>query len=250
TSPNTSFEVDLALDSLVSVAGEHAKLDTAERAVYRIQLDTFEPAQIFSQDDQQKIISSQDHAAILTVNRAASSPATPSDQPTEEDLGSSPLIQCDATHVVALAEAVAGGTQRDALETARLLEKYIFKSLEKSEFTQVFDSAETVAVQKKGDCSEHAVLLAAACRARKIPARIVIGLIYSPERQGFLYHMWNEVWVTDRWVALDATLGRGGIGAGHLRFRASNLASETAYGLISPVLRIMGRLQIEVDQSE
>ena len=66
-----------------------------------------------------------------------------------------------------------------------------------------------VARSLEGDCTEHAVLLAALCRARKIPARVAFGLVYYPPQKGFAYHMWNEVWIADRWIPLDATLGHG-----------------------------------------
>ena len=96
-----------------------------------------------------------------------------------------------------------------------------------------------------GDCSEHAVLLAATCRARGIPARVAIGLLYSAEDQAFQYHMWNEVWIKDRWIPLDATLGQGGIGACHLKLRDSSLARQTPYSMVSPVMYLIGKLKIE-----
>ena len=78
-------------------------------------------------------------------------------------------------------------------------------------------SAADVARSLEGDCTEHSVLLAALCRARKIPARVAIGLVYYQPRgeasPGYAYHMWTEVWVNQRWTPIDATLGRGGIGA-------------------------------------
>ena len=113
-------------------------------------------------------------------------------------------------------------------------------------FSHVFASAAEVAKNREGDCSEHAVLLAATCRARGIPARVIIGLVYSVPERRFLYHMWNEVWIEDRWIPLDATLGRGGIGAAHLKIRESNLADESAYGLVAPVLFLTDRLEIEL----
>ena len=76
----------------------------------------------------------------------------------------------------------------------------------------------------EGDCTEHAVLLAALARSRGIPARVAIGLVYQPATQSFAYHMWNELWVGDHWFPLDSTLGRGEIGAAHLKLSDSNLA--------------------------
>ena len=93
-------------------------------------------------------------------------------------------------------------------------------------FSQAFATAAEVARSLEGDCTEHAVLLAALCRARKIPARVAFGLVYYPPQKGFAYHMWNEVWIADRWVPLDATLGLGGIGADHIKLGDSNLSRQ------------------------
>ena len=98
----------------------------------------------------------------------------------------------------------------------------------------------------EGDCTEHAVLLAALCRARQIPARVCVGLVYSPADQGFAFHMWNEAWIADRWIPVDATLGRGGIGAAHLKLRHSDLASEQAESAVLSVLQVMNQLQLQM----
>jgi transglutaminase-like putative cysteine protease len=146
---------------------------------------------------------------------------------------------------MAIATAAAGSVS-DPWRCAVVLEQYLYRMLGKVDFSQIFSSAAEVAARRTGDCSEHAVLLAATCRARKIPARVAIGLLYSPENQRFLYHMWNEVWIKDRWIPLDATLGRGGIGATHLKLRTSSLAGESPYSLVTPVVHLIDKLKIEV----
>jgi hypothetical protein len=117
-------------------------------------------------------------------------------------------------------------------------------------FTQAFATAAEVAQSKEGDCTEHAVLLAALARARDIPARGAMGLVYYPSGSGFAYHMWTEVWINDRWIPLDATLGRGGIGAAHFKLADSNLAGASAYSAMLPVIRVFGRLELEVVAAE
>ena len=58
--------------------------------------------------------------------------------------------------------------------------------------------------------------------------------------------MWNEVWTGDRWVPLDATLGRGGIGAAHLKLADSNLKGASGFGTFLPVAQVMGQLEVEL----
>jgi transglutaminase-like putative cysteine protease len=75
-------------------------------------------------------------------------------------------------------------------------------------------------------------------------------LVYSPQQTAFLYHMWNEVWIRDRWIPLDATLGLGGIGAAHLTLDDSDLQGASAYTGLLSILDVVGRLQIEVVRSQ
>jgi hypothetical protein len=62
--------------------------------------------------------------------------------------------------------------------------------------------------------------------------------------------MWNEAWIDGAWIPLDATLGRGSVGADHIKFAASSLAGPSAYTSMLPILSALGRLEIEVLESE
>src|SRR5713226_7633081 len=87
-------------------------------------------------------------------------------------------------------------------------------------FTEAMTTADHVAKTLEGDCSEFSMLAAAMCRAVKIPSRIAVGLVYVDDRNRgpvLAYHMWTEVWAKGQWLPLDATLGRGSVGAGHLK---------------------------------
>jgi len=57
----------------------------------------------------------------------------------------------------------------------------------------------------KGDCTEYSELMVTLCRAKKIPARIVMGMI--PKSNGEIgYHNWVEVFFQEYgWVAFDPT---------------------------------------------
>ena len=100
----------------------------------------------------------------------------------------------------------------------------------------------------EGDCTEHAVLLAALLRAKKIPSRVVVGLVYVTGGQSFGGHMWTEAFLNGRWVPLDAPLGQSGIGAAHIKMAASSLADDAPapIGAFLPLLDVLGTLEIEV----
>ena len=68
-----------------------------------------------------------------------------------------------------------------------------------------------------GECTDFADLLTTLARAGQIPARTVYGLAY---RDGpnpvFMYHAWNELYVDNRWIAVDPTWNQTEIDATHI----------------------------------
>ena len=86
------------------------------------------------------------------------------------------------------------------------------------------------------------MLMAAMCRAVKVPSRTAMGLIYADTSGNgpvFAFHMWTEVWVAGRWIPLDATLGRGHVGATHLKITDSSWHDTRSMTPLLPVLRVM-----------
>ena len=246
---NDLVQLDLGID--VEVPANQPIDDPYSKtyAVYRVHLESLRPEEVFPSSLSQRLISSGGQFALLTVSQVLpDQPAVlevPQEGPQPNDLSPNRLIQSDDPRVMAIADAAAGSVA-DPWRGALALEQYLYRTLGKADFSQIFSSAAEVAARRKGDCSEHAVLLAATCRARKIPARVAIGLLYVGEHQGFLYHMWNEVWIKDRWIPLDATLGRGGVGATHLTLRTSSLAGESPYSLVTPMIYLIDQLKIEI----
>lgn len=242
-----TFDLGAATVVPVSVAGK--KLETAKRAVFRATLTDGPIAQLFATGLSQQVTVRDEHSAEVVVRSVRpTEPATlekPEPAPTPADSASNGLVQCDAPSVVKLARAIAPN-ESEPWPLALALEQQVKALIKSKNFTQAFASAAEVAETLEGDCTEHAVLLAALCRARQIPARVVIGLVYVPALQGFAYHMWNEVWIRDRWIPLDGTLGQQGIGATHLKLVTSNLDGFDAYSAFLPVFQVLGRLKLEV----
>jgi hypothetical protein len=58
--------------------------------------------------------------------------------------------------------------------------------------------------------------------------------------------MWDDLWIDGQWTPFDATLGQGGIGAGHLKLGQSNLAEGSAMSCFLPVANVIGQLSIDV----
>ncbi len=113
---------------------------------------------------------------------------------------------------------------------------------------EVLAPADQVARTLRGDCTEFAMLTAAMCRAEGVPSRTAVGLIYADLRTGpiFAFHMWTEVWVAGSWVPLDATLGKGYVGATHLKIGDQSWHETYDQAPLLPVFNVLGRLRIEV----
>jgi hypothetical protein len=102
-------------------------------------------------------------------------------------------------------------------------------------------SALDVFQQRKAECQGHAYLYTAMARALGIPTRVVNGLAYSEQLQGFLFHSWAESLVEGRWVAVDPTFGQTIADATHLKL----LEGETLADLL-PLIDWVGKLKIRV----
>ncbi len=252
TAPSTG-SFDLAAATTVKLSRPLTNPHASKSITYKATLPEGEIEGVFVEGPTQHVKLIDEHTCELTARAIRpGDPAkldSPDTKPTPDDLAPNTLIQSDDPRVVKLAKSVLP-EEKDAWTLAQALEAHVHRAIERKNFSQAFLTAAQVAEELQGDCTEHAVLLAALYRARQIPARCAMGLVYYPEGQGFAYHMWTEAWIDDRWVPLDATLGRGGIGAAHLKLAHSNLKGADAYSAFLPVVRVLGQLQLEVlDQS-
>ena len=130
-------------------------------------------------------------------------------------------------------QALAGeGEERgDPAARAEKLRRFVDRYLETKDLVSVLATASEVAANASGDCTEHAVLLAALLRAEGIASRVVFGLIYvesfAGEREVFGYHMWTQAYLGGRFVDLDATLAQP-FDAAHITLGVSTLEEESS----------------------
>ena len=226
-----------------------ADLSSATRTVYLARLKEGNPAKSFSNCLSQRFEAVDAHSARLTIT--AIRPDVPQ-KLLERTLGPSPhdllptsYIQSDDAEIVKLAGSVAA-EEKDSWKVACAFEKFVDETITDKNFGSALATAAEVARTKAGDCTEHSVLFAALCRARKIPARVAFGLIYSEHLGGFAYHMWTEVWIKDRWIPMDATLGRSGIGCDHIKLGDSNLKGSESLAAMASVAQVLNQLELEI----
>ena len=190
------------------------------RVHYRVELADGDPAKIFAAGDTQSVRSLDPHTAEIMVRSIRPGEVSPPGDakgkigpaPAEYTTANS-VLQIDDPAIQQMAKE-ARGAEKDPNKLAVMLEQYVHRSMSSSDLSQAFGTAAEVAKSRSGDCTEHAVLLAALARACGIPSRVAIGLVYVERAKAFGYHMWTEVYLDGAWVPLDATLGQGGIGAG------------------------------------
>lgn len=243
---NTDFDFGFA--SAVTLQGLDANPHEAQRAEYRIRMQRGDPSKVFADSRHQTVRRIEQHMAdvIVTAEQEAGSSSGPfGEVSTAEYLETSHWIQSDDPEIQKLAARLAE-VDKDPWAVAVAAEAMVHQYVRQRNFKQGMATAADVVRSAEGDCTEHAVLLAAICRARKIPARVAVGLVYSPATRSFAFHMWNEVWIANRWIALDATLGRGGIAGGHLKILDSALADTASVADLLPVLKVLGDLEIEL----
>lgn len=187
---------------------------------------------------------------LLRVERLPAPPATPlgagpADPALGEYLRAAALIQSDDPAIVAAAKAALGG-ETDAWKAAQRLESWVHGYIGRKDLATGFASAREVLERKEGDCTEHAVLLAALLRAVGIPSRVVAGLVLY--NGSFAGHMWTEAHVGG-WLPLDATRAEGGVGPDHIGLAASSLQAASVADLALAIVPVIGSVQIEVVES-
>lgn len=168
-------------------------------------------------------------------------------RPNSDDGRSGPLINSDDPLVRQLAEtAIAKKNDRPRL--ALELTKTVHSVVKRNSYSEGFMTAADVARAGAGDCTAHSVLLAAMLRARGIPARVAVGLVYLPtdNQPRMVYHMWTIAYVEDRWLHLDATLGGGYAAADRITLGTHNLAGGNEYDAVTPIIGAIGRFDVEI----
>ena len=131
-----------------------------------------------------------------------------------------------------------------------------------------YASASETARRGEGDCSEHAVLLAAVLRADSIPSRVCSGIVYTERAahsyldsgegaqgkhppQGvvgsFAWHAWTQALIGGRWMDLDATLHSSPYSVGHVLMGTSPMDDGAGHSDEMVMVGMIGNLDMSVE---
>jgi len=165
----------------------------------------------------------------------AAPPATP--QP-EDYLKSSATVTSDAPAIRDLAHRIAGTSSGQSEQIGQLI-AWIQSNIKRVPVDSF--SALDVLQTRQAECQGHAYLYAALARSLGIPTRVVNGLVYSEQLQGFLYHSWSVSLVSGRWQAVDPTFGQTQADATHI-----DVAEGEHMADVLPLIEWVGKVRIRV----
>ena len=141
-----------------------------------------------------------------------------------------------------LANSIVAGAASPEERITRIL-RWLDENIKKAPL-DVF-SALDVLQQHEAECQGHAYLYTALARASGVPTRMVNGLAYSKDFEGFLFHSWAESLIGARWQAVDPTFGQAEADATHIKL----IEGETLAELV-PLTDWVGKLKIRVLEVE
>ncbi len=160
-----------------------------------------------------------------------------------------PMIDGRSARVQRLAKRAVRGVGKDPSARVQAMRRFVHGHMREVDLSVGLASAAEVAKTGAGDCTEHAVLLAAMLKAEGIPARVASGLIYvrrfAGESDVFGYHMWTQAWVDGRWVDVDATLAQASFDATHILLKTSQLEAGHLQNDLMAMAPLIGNLSIE-----
>jgi hypothetical protein len=147
-------------------------------------------------------------ASPVKIAKGSKFPYTGNDNAALEALKPSRYVQSNAKEIIELSKKAVGNA-KDSAEAAKRIESFVRQYISDKNLSVGYASALEVAQSKEGDCTEHAVLTAALCKAAGIPAQVVFGVLYIDEYAGkqdvFFGHAWTQAYVAGKWLQLDGT---------------------------------------------
>lgn len=195
----------------------------------------------------QQVLEQDDERLVLAISRRHPNPnqSAPgaAEGGIETYLQANAWLQSDGDEVRSLAAEIIG-EESDDWRASQKLERWVAENM-------VFDMGVVMAPSsevlrnRRGTCTEYAVLLSTLARAAGIPSRYVMGYIYVHGIFGG--HAWAEVLIDDQWIALDGAIpSQGAADAARFAFQWSSLNDGAAEFNAGPAVQLFGQINARV----
>ena len=229
---------------------DHPLPKPSERRLEQVTLEAIStaaaPEELIANGPRQQVTSLGEGRAQVVIQAQgaprASAVLPVADPALAEFLVSTPLAPLEDPALRDLARQIVG-EETDAWRAAQALSAWVYHNLRMVESEPRPLSALEILRVGSGDCSEHALLMAALARAVGLPTRVITGL--AAVGDAFYYHAWVQVWVGE-WVEMDPTWDQPGVDAGHLSLGTSGLDALSFARMSLETGRTMGTLSLRL----
>ena len=146
----------------------------------------------------------------------------------------------------------AGRGAKNIIDLSERLYSFARKYIHRKNLSVGFATAGETARSREGDCTEHAVFLAALGRSMGIPTRVASGLVFMNEFQGkknvMGFHMWTQFHIKGQWRSLDSALGKIGSHTERLIISVSSLKEDSLSELGFRIAQMIGNIKIQIER--
>ncbi|UCG52164.1 MAG: transglutaminase domain-containing protein [Candidatus Latescibacterota bacterium] len=241
---------DVIRDSMIDCAQYPADPANVEEIVFRLTFTRPIEDHVSLDGPNQKVVSVEGNTIELAVSRYVLNRQRLSEGEPETFLKAGKYIQSDHPTIQAVADSIVAsigqrGIDEGSAELVTEIAQWVYRYITDKSFGQGFASAVDVMRTREGDCTEHAVLLAALLRAAGVPSRIAVGLAYIDEV--LVGHMWTEAYI-DYWRTVDSMDPDNN----PVRIRIATSKDERALGETDMVnaYSLVGGMRVEVRESK
>ena len=242
---------ELMRSTLVEVPSMPRASDRIVTAGYRVRLEPLPggAGRIPISAGAQRVRAIGESLYEFEIDASRGSPADPGELANPAFSSSSQAIDSSDPEIIEFTRRALEGASADQLERAECLRVAVDHHVSRKSLSSALESASQVVRSRSGDCTEHAMLLAAALRSDGIPSRVAIGLVHVELGGGtpaaFAWHMWTQGLIDGTWYDFDSTR-RNRFDGGHLLVAVDAGSDEGGGPRMSALLGLVGRISIEL----
>ena len=240
---------ELMTTTIVEVASMPRRSDRVVTAGYHVEIDwpSKDLDSLPMEAGAQRVRKIGDQLFEFEIDASRGSPATPEELNQPEFIEPSQALDSADPQLIAFTSEVLQDAPDGSLERAELLRRAVDRHIRHKSLSSGLDTASEVIRSRSGDCTEHAMLLAAALRVEGIPSRVALGLVHTElggsQEPVFVWHMWTQGLIDGRWYDLDSTR-RHRFDGGHLLIALDSLTDGSGGQQMAALLGLVGRLRV------